>query len=77
MLSSDDDDARQGAIDGTMGVFDMTRDGSHGEDTPQAGPAVVPSTMVATPRAVPVALGTLEVPQPVESQHHRLDCFPP
>ena len=44
----------------------MTRDDSHGEDTPQAGPAVVPSTMVATPRAVPVAL-----PPPVESQHHR------
>ena len=52
-------------------VFDMTRDDSHGEDTPQAGPAVVPSTMVATPRAVPVALGPLEVPPPVESQHHR------
>ena len=43
----------------------MTRDDSHGEDTHQVGPAVVPSTMVATPRAVPVALGQSEVP------HHR------
>ena len=63
---SSNDDARQGVIDDATEVFDMTRDDSHGEDTPQAGPAVVPSTMVATPRAVPVAL-----PPPVESQHHR------
>ena len=31
----------------------------------------MPSTMVATPRAVPVALGPLEGPPPVEIQHHR------
>ena len=50
--------------------FDMTRDDSHGEDTPQTGPADVPPTMVATPRAVAVALGRPEVPPPVASQHH-------
>ena len=33
----------KGVIDDTMEVFDMTSDDSHGEDTPQAGPAVVPS----------------------------------
>ena len=50
VLSGDDDDARQGVTDDAMEVFDMTRDDSHGEDTPQAGPADVPSTMVATPK---------------------------
>ena len=66
-------------IDDTMKVFDMTHYDSHGEDTPQAGPAVVPSTMVATPRAVPVALGPLEVLPPVESPSQAQavgDCFP-
>ena len=37
-----------------------------GRTHPRQGPAVVPSTMVATPRPVPDAL-----PPPVESQHHR------
>ena len=46
-VMSSNDDTRQGMIDDGMEVFDMTRDDSHGEDTPQAGPAVVPSTMVA------------------------------
>ena len=57
-----------------------------GGGTLESGPeggiswAVVPSTMVATPRAVPIVLGPLEVHPPVESQHHRRqavgDCFP-
>ena len=35
VLSSDDDDAKQGGIDDTMEMFDMTRDDSHGDDTPR------------------------------------------
>ena len=67
-----DEDERQEVTDVDMEVLVMTRDDSHVEGTLQAGSADVPSTMVATPRAVAVALGPpAEVPPPVASQHHK------